>query len=63
MVLRLLVCNVGQETQCDRVPLLWQQQEQESQADDAGGCQAHHTEDDLMFQNIYGYSRWTIDRG
>lgn len=60
MVLRLLVCDVGQETQRDRVPLLWQQQEQEPQTDDAGGCQTHHAEDDLMFQNIYGCSRWKI---
>lgn len=57
VLLWLLVCNSGQETQRDRVPLLWQQQQQETQADDAGGCQAHHTEDHLVFQNIHGYSR------
>lgn len=58
----LLVCDVSQETQRDWIPLLWQQQEQEAQADNAGGCQAHHTKDHLMFQNIYGCSRWKKDR-
>lgn len=51
----LLIRDVGQEAQCDRVPLLWQQQQQEAQADDAGGCEAHHAEDHLVFQNIHSY--------
>lgn len=50
----LLIRDVGKEAQRDRVPLLWQQQQQEAQADDAGGCQAHHAEDHLVFQNIHG---------
>lgn len=50
----LLIGNVGQEAQSDWVPLLWQQQQQEAQADDAGGCEAHHAEDHLVFQNIHG---------
>lgn len=54
----LLVRDVGQKAQRDWVPLLRQQQEQEAQADDAGGCKTHHTEDHLMFQNIYGCSKW-----
>lgn len=54
----LLVRDVGQKAQRDWVPLLWQQQEQETQADDAGGCKTHHAEDHLVFQNIYGYSKW-----
>lgn len=49
----LLIRDVGQEAQRDRVPLLWQQQQQEAQADDAGGCEAHHAEDHLVFQNIH----------
>lgn len=49
----LLVSDVGQEAQRDRVPLLRQQEEQEAQADDAGGCKTHHAEDHLMFQNVY----------
>lgn len=52
--LGLLIRDVGQEAQRDRVPLLWQQQQQEAQADDAGGCEAHHAEDHLVFQNIHG---------
>ena len=63
MFLRLLVCDGGQETHRDRIPLLRQQQEQEAQADDAGGCQAHHAEDHLVFQEIYGCSGWTKTRG
>lgn len=63
----LLVCDVGQEAQCDRVPLLGQQEEQEAQADDAGGCKTHHAEDHLMFQNVYGCSmrrrRWRGEEG
>lgn len=53
VVLWLFVRNGGQETQSDWVPFLWQQHEQEAQADDAGGSQSHHTEDYLMFQKIY----------
>lgn len=53
MLLRLLEC--GEEAQRDGVPLLRKQQQQEAQADDAGGSQTHHTEDNLMFQHIYRY--------
>lgn len=62
MLLWLLFRDVGQETQRDRVPLLWQQQQQEAQADDAGGCEAHHAEDHLVFQNVHGCSRQTRRR-
>lgn len=44
----LLVSDVGEEAQRDRVPLLGQQQEQEAQADDAGGGETHHAKDDLV---------------
>lgn len=54
----LLVRDVGQKAQRDCVPLLRQQQEQEAQADDAGGCKTHRAEDHLVFQNIYGCSKW-----
>lgn len=63
VLLWLLVCDVGQETQCDWIPLLWQQQEQEAQADDAGGCQAHHAEDHLVLQDVHGCSRWKKQTG
>lgn len=56
--LRLFIRDVGQEAQRDRVPLLGQQQQQEAQADDAGGCEAHHAEDHLVFQNIHGCRGW-----
>lgn len=56
VLLGLLVCDVGQEAQRDRVPLLGQQQQQEAQADDAGGCKTHHAEDHLVLQNVYGWS-------
>lgn len=57
MLFRLLVRDVSEEAQRDRVPLLRQQQEQEAQADDAGGCKTHHAKDDLVFQNIYGCNK------
>lgn len=56
MLLGFLVCDGGQKAQRDRVPLLWEQQQQEAQADDASGCQTHHTEDHLVLQHIHGCS-------
>lgn len=62
VLLGLLVCDGGQEAQGGRVPLLREQQEQEAQADDAGGRQAHDTEDHLVFQNVHSYGMWGVEK-
>lgn len=57
VLLWFLVGQGGEEAQGDRVPLFGEQQQQEPQADDAGGSQSHNTEDDLMLQHVNGYSQ------
>lgn len=57
VLLWLLVSECGEEAQCDRVPLLRQQQQQEAHADDAGCSQANHAEDHLMLQHVNRYTK------
>lgn len=56
VLLWFLVGQGGEEAQGDRIPLFREQKQQEPQADDAGGCQTHNTEDDLMLQHVNSYS-------
>lgn len=53
VLLALLLLQAVDEPQGDFIPLLWQQHQQEANADDDGGGQADDVEDHLLLQEIH----------